>query len=207
MRWKWPFHSHFNTFQVCSNLWFQKSYICMSIIFQKYVKFRFELNVGHTLPSPDLKCIQIGLEDSNIPFVSHIVYWEQFSSPPQTCVFVYLCICLYLHLRRNVFLCGMCLVSSVIGAPPTSTSATLVLIISPQGCAVPKKSENQMFASNIFSPEVYETSSWWPWINIMLIIRNARHLDHQPGVPDQFKSIGNSLGRSGSSLVRNQSYS
>ena len=67
----------------------------MSIIFQKYVKFRFELNVGHILPSPDLKCIQIGLEDSNIPFVSHIVYWEQASSLPQTCVFVYLCICLF----------------------------------------------------------------------------------------------------------------
>ena len=91
------------------------------------------------------------------------LHWASLS--PATCanlceqrVFVYLCICLYFHLRRNVFLCGMCLVSSVIGAPPTSTSATLVLIISPQGCAVPKKSENQMFASNIFSPEVYEPS-------------------------------------------------
>ena len=79
----------------------------MSIIFQKYVKFRFELNVGHIPPSPDLKCIQIGLEDSNIPFVSHIVYWEQASSPPQTCVFVYLCTCLFVfvYLYIYVFVC------------------------------------------------------------------------------------------------------
>ena len=86
----------------------------MSIIFQKYVKFRFELNVGHTLPSPDLKCIQIGLQDSNIPFVSHIVYWEQASPPPQTCVFVYLCICLFVF----VYLYLWCAVILYIGNRP-----------------------------------------------------------------------------------------